>query len=319
MAQASKIKDENIIIQNKKSFWKQLIEQRQLLVLSVPFMILILVFHYFPIWGWLMAFKNYNPGLGFWKSPWVGMENFKAVFSDHDFFMAIRNTLAISSLKLIFNFTSAITLAILLNEVKNVVFKRTVQTISYLPYFISWVAAANIVFMSLSPEDGIVNVVLLKLGFIKEAIAFMGIKEYFWFITALSDVWKKVGWNAIIYLAAMTSIDPDMYESAAIDGAGRIRRIVSITIPCIMPTIKILLVLNIGWILNAGFEQIYLLGNSSVEEVARTIEIYVYNYALKYFRYSFGTAIGIFNSIVAIILVSISNSISKKIDGEGVL
>lgn len=319
MAQASKIKDENIMIQNKKSFWKQLIEQRQLLVLSVPFMILILVFHYFPIWGWLMAFKNYNPGLGFWKSPWVGMENFKAVFSDHDFFMAIRNTLAISSLKLIFNFTSAITLAILLNEVKNVVFKRTVQTISYLPYFISWVAAANIVFMSLSPEDGIVNVVLLKLGFIKEAIAFMGIKEYFWFITALSDVWKKVGWNAIIYLAAMTSIDPDMYESAAIDGAGRIRRIVSITIPCIMPTIKILLVLNIGWILNAGFEQIYLLGNSSVEEVARTIEIYVYNYALKYFRYSFGTAIGIFNSIVAIILVSISNSISKKIDGEGVL
>jgi putative aldouronate transport system permease protein len=319
MAQASKIKGENIIIQNKKSFWKQLIEQRQLLVLSVPFMILILVFHYFPIWGWLMAFKNYNPGLGFWKSPWVGMENFKAVFSDHDFYMAIRNTLAISSLKLIFNFTSAITLAILLNEVKNVVFKRTVQTISYLPYFISWVAAANIVFMSLSPEDGIVNVVLLKLGFIKEAIAFMGIKEYFWFITALSDVWKKVGWNAIIYLAAMTSIDPDMYESAAIDGAGRIRRIVSITIPCIMPTIKILLVLNIGWILNAGFEQIYLLGNSSVEEVARTIEIYVYNYALKYFRYSFGTAIGIFNSIVAIILVSISNTISKKIDGEGVL
>jgi putative aldouronate transport system permease protein len=319
MAQASKIKGENIIIQNKKSFWKQLIEQRQLLVLSVPFMILILVFHYFPIWGWLMAFKNYNPGLGFWKSPWVGMENFKAVFSDHDFFMAIRNTLAISSLKLIFNFTAAITLAILLNEVKNVVFKRTVQTISYLPYFISWVAAANIVFMSLSPEDGIVNVVLLKLGFIKEAIAFMGIKEYFWFITALSDVWKKVGWNAIIYLAAMTSIDPDMYESAAIDGAGRIRRIVSITIPCIMPTIKILLVLNIGWILNAGFEQIYLLGNSSVEEVARTIEIYVYNYALKYFRYSFGTAIGIFNSIVAIILVGISNTISKKIDGEGVL
>jgi putative aldouronate transport system permease protein len=319
MSQAAKLKEKDIIIENKKSFWKQLIEQRQLLVLSVPFMILIFVFHYLPIWGWLMAFKNYNPGLGFWKSPWVGMDNFKAVFSDHDFYMAIRNTLTISGLKLVFNFTSAITLAILLNEVKNVVFKRTVQTISYLPYFISWVAAANIVFMSLSPEDGIINVVLLKLGIIKEGIAFMGIKEYFWFITALSDVWKKVGWNAIIYLAAMTSIDPDMYESAAIDGAGRIRRIVSITIPCIMPTIKILLVLNIGWILNAGFEQIYLLGNSSVEEVARTIEIYVYNYALKYFRYSFGTAIGIFNSIVAIILVSISNSISKKIDGEGVL
>jgi putative aldouronate transport system permease protein len=308
-----------VVKTKKKSFWRLLIEQRQLLVLSVPFMIMVFVFHYVPIWGWLIAFKNYNPGLGFWESPWVGLDNFKAVFSDHDFFMAIRNTLAISSLKLIFNFLSAITLAILLNEVKNVVFKRTVQTISYLPYFISWVAAANIVFMSLSPEDGIVNILLLRLGLIKEAIPWMGIKQYFWWIVALSDVWKKVGWGAIIYLAAMTSIDPDLYESAAIDGAGRIRRIFAITLPSIMPTIKILLVLNIGWILNAGFEQVYLLGNASVEEVARTLEIYVYNYALKYFRYSFGTAIGIFNSVVAIVLVTISNAISKKIDGEGVL
>lgn len=303
----------------KKPFLKKLKDQRQLLVLSVPFMIVVLIFNYVPLWGWLLAFKNYNPGLGFLRSPWVGLKNFQDVFSDSDFYTALRNTLAISGLKLVFNFVSAIGLAVLLNEVRNLLFKRTVQTISYLPYFVSWVVAANIVFMSLSPEDGIVNHVLVTLGVIKEAVPFMGIKEYFWWVLAFSDVWKKVGWGAIIYLSAMTGIDPELYESAAIDGAGRIRKIFAITIPSIMPTIKILLVLNLGWILNAGFEQVYLLGNPSVDEVARTLEIYVYNYALKYFRYSFGTAIGIFNSVVAFMMITVANYVSKRIDGEGVL
>lgn len=302
-----------------KSFWSQLLQQRQLLVLSVPFIILVFIFHYVPIWGWLLAFKNYNPGLGFLESPWVGLDNFVEVFNDSNFYRALKNTLAISSLKLVFNFSSAIILAVLLNEVKNIVFKRTVQTISYLPYFVSWVVAANIVFMSLSPEDGIVNQVLIALGILKDPIPFMGMKEYFYWVVALSSVWKTVGYSAIIYLAAMTGIDPELYESADIDGAGRIRKIFAITIPSIMPTIKILLVLNIGWIMNAGFEQVYLLGNASVQEVSNTLEVYVYNYALKYFRYSFGTAIGIFNSIAAFLLITVSNFVSKKIDGEGVL
>lgn len=298
---------------------KTLKDQHQLLILSVPFMIIVFIFNYVPIWGWLLAFKNYKPGFSVLNSPWVGLQNFKEAFSDPNFYMAIRNTLAISGLKLVFGFISTIALAVMLNEVRNIFFKRTVQTISYLPYFISWVVAANIVFMTLSPDDGIVNAILLKLGLIKSSIPFMGMKEYFWWIVAISDVWKKVGWGAIIYLAAMTGIDPELYESAQIDGAGRFRRIFSITIPSIIPTIKILLILNIGWIMNAGFEQVFLLGSSSVDEVARTLEIYVYNYALKYFRFSYGTAIGIFNSIVAFILITVSNAISKKIDGEGVL
>lgn len=310
---------EQIVANKQRSFWRKLADQKQLLVLSIPFMLLIFVFNYVPIWGWLLAFKNYTPGTGIMSSPWVGLKNFKEVFADPDFFVALRNTLAISGLKLVFSFASAITLAVMLNEVKNVLFKRTVQTISYLPYFVSWVVAANIVFMSLSPDDGIINQVLVWLHLIKEPIAFMGLKQYFWMIAALSNVWKTVGYSAIIYLAAMTSIDPSLYESAAIDGAGRMRRIFSITIPSIMPTIKILLILNIGWIMTSGFEQIFLLGNASVEEVSRTIEIYVYNYALKYFRYSFGTAIGIFNSLISLILVLVANAISKKIDGEGVI
>lgn len=262
---------------------------------------------------------NYNPGIGLAKSPWVGLDNFKELFKDYNFYRALKNTLAVSSLRLVFNFFSAITLAVMLNEVKNMIFKRTVQTISYLPYFVSWVVAANIVYMSLSPEDGIINQVLMTLKLTESPIPFMGVKNYFYMIVALSSVWKTVGYNAIIYLSAMTAIDPELYESASIDGAGRMRKIFAITIPSIMPTIKILLILNIGWLMNAGFEQLFLLGNASVHEVATTLEIYVYNYALKYFRYSYGTAIGVFNSAVAFILITVANLVSKKIDGEGVL
>ena len=303
----------------KGTLLRKLIEQRQLVVLSVPFMILVFTFSYVPLWGWLMAFKDYKPGVyTVLNAPWVGLKNFQELFSDSYFYLALRNTLGISSLKLVFSFVSAITLAVLLNEVKIKVFKRTVQTISYLPHFISWVVAANIVFMSLSPDGGIVNTVLVNLGLVKESVPFMGMKEYFWLIVALSNVWKDVGWGAIIYLSAMAGIDPCLYESAAIDGAGRLKRIFHITIPSIAPTIKILLVLNIGWMLYSGFEQVYLLGNSSVDEVARTLEIYVYNYAMKYFRYSYGTAIGIFNSVVSFILITIANRVSKRVDGEGI-
>lgn len=303
----------------KSTFMQKLIEQRQLVILSVPFMILVIIFCYVPLWGWLMAFKEYKPGVNtILSAPWIGLDNFKELFSDSYFYLALRNTLAISFLKLVFGFVSAITLAVLLNEVKAKVFKRTVQTISYLPHFVSWVVAANIVFMSLSPDGGIVNTILVNLGLIKESVPFMGMKEYFWVILALSNVWKDVGWGAIIYLSAMSGIDPSLYESAAIDGAGRLKRIFFITIPSIAPTIKILLVLNIGWILNSGFEQVYLLGNSSVDEVARTLEIYVYNYSMKYFRFSYGTAIGIFNSVVSFILITIANKVSKKVDGEGI-
>lgn len=303
----------------KNTFIKKLKEQRQLLVLSVPFMLIVIIFSYVPLWGWLMAFKQYKPGVNtVLSAPWIGLDNFKELFTDSYFFLAIRNTLAISSMKLVFGFASAITLAVLLNEVKIKVFKRSVQTISYLPHFVSWVVAANIVFMSLSPDGGIINTVLIKIGLIEESVPFMGMKEYFWLIIALSNVWKDVGWGAIIYLSAMSGIDPNLYEAAAIDGAGRVKRIFNVTLPSIAPTIKILLVLNIGWILNAGFEQVFLLGNSSVDEVARTLEIYVYNYAMKYFRYSYGTAIGIFNSAVSFTLITIANRVSKKVDGEGI-
>jgi len=309
----------DLIYENRRTFWQKIKMQRQLVIMSVPFMLMIFIFSYTPLIGWYMAFTDYKPGVtGILNAPFIGLAHFKELFTDSYFYTSLRNTLAISSLKLIFNFVSTISLAVMLNEVKNQVFKRTVQTISYLPHFVSWVVAANLIFTSLSPESGIVNTILLKLGIVKEPVPFMGMKEYFWWILALSNVWKEVGWGAIIYLSAMTGIDPDLYDAAAVDGAGRIMRIFTVTLPSIAPTIKLLLVLNIGSILNAGFEQVFLMTNPSVDEVGRTLQIYVYNYAMKYFRFAYGTAIGIFNSVVSFTLINISNSISKKIDGEGI-
>ncbi len=309
----------DLIYENRRTFWQKIKMQRQLVIMSVPFMLMVFIFSYTPLIGWYMAFTDYKPGVtGILNAPFIGLAHFKELFTDSYFYTSLRNTLAISSLKLIFNFVSTISLAVMLNEVKNQVFKRTVQTISYLPHFVSWVVAANLIFTSLSPESGIVNTILLKLGIVKEPVPFMGMKEYFWWILALSNVWKEVGWGAIIYLSAMTGIDPDLYDAAAVDGAGRILRIFTVTLPSIAPTIKLLLVLNIGSILNAGFEQVFLMTNPSVDEVGRTLQIYVYNYAMKYFRFAYGTAIGIFNSVVSFTLINISNSISKKIDGEGI-
>ena len=306
------------VFKKKEPLIKILIKQRQLLVLILPSMLFVLVFNYLPIWGWIMAIQKFIPGKGIFGSPFVGIANFVEAFTDSNFLSAIKNTLLTSVLKISTSFVSAILLALMLNEVRSRFFKRTVQTISYLPYFISWVVAVSIVYMALSPSDGIVNIALRKLGIIKEPIAFMGEARYFYGVVALSNVWKNVGWNAIIYLAAMSGIDPELYEAAAIDGAGRLRRISAVTLPCIMTTIKLLLVLNIGYLMNAGFEQVYLLSNPSNIDASRTIDVYIYTYALKSGRLSYGTAIGIFNSTVAIFLISVSNSISKKIDGYGI-
>jgi putative aldouronate transport system permease protein len=301
----------------KKSFFRLAVEQRQLLVLTVPFMALVFVFNYMPIWGWLMAFQNYTPAKGIWRSKWVGLNNFTEAFADKSFINAITNTLNISFLRIGLGFFTAILLALMLNEVRNIKFKRVVQTISYLPYFISWVVASSIVYMTLSPS-GVLNELMIKLGLVEKGISFMGDPKYFYGVVGISHVWKNVGWNAIVYLAAMAGIDQELYEAASIDGAGRMRRVWAITLPGILPTIKVLLVLAIGTLMSASFEHIYLLSNPSNISASRTIEVYVYISAMRAGRFSYGTAIGIFNSAVAITLIMISNWVSKRVDGVGI-
>ena len=301
----------------KKSFFRRAYEQRQLLVLTVPFLLLVFVFNYMPIWGWLMAFQNFSPAKGVLNSKWVGLANFREAFTDPNFFNAITNSFSISFLRIMLGFVSAIILALMLNEVRNIIFKRAVQTISYLPYFISWVVASSIVYMTLSPTC-IINDILMGLGISGAPIRFMGEPRFFYGVAGLSHVWKNVGWNAIIYLAAMTGVDQELYEAAAVDGAGRLRRIWSVTLPSIMPTIKILLVLAIGTLMTMSFEHIYLLSNPSNISASRTLEVYVYVYAMRGGRFSYGTAIGMFNSTISITLIMLSNWVSKRIDGYGI-
>ncbi|OPH46556.1 protein lplB [Paenibacillus ferrarius] len=296
--------------------WKTIKNQKQLILMSFPIMIYILIFNYVPIWGWLMAFQNYRPALKFSQQQWVGLKQFKFLVQDDTFLTVLRNTLAMSMINLVLGFATAIILALLLNEIKVRFWKRSIQTISYLPHFLSWIIAAGIVATSLSVDDGIINQLLMKLHLINEPVMWLSQGKYFWGIVGLSNVWKEVGWNTIIYLAAITSIDPSLYESAGIDGANRYQKILYVTLPGIKSTFIILLIMNIGHILDAGFEIQYLLGNGLIVDWSQTIDIFVLKYGIALGNYSLATAAGIFKTVVSIVLILIANSTAKRLGEE---
>lgn len=298
-----------------KITWKEVKRQKFLLLWAAIFVIYGIVFYYLPLGGWIMAFQNYKPKDGFLHSAFVGLDKFKFLFSDAAFLKVIRNTLAMGVLNLVATFVMAILFAILLNEVRSKIGKKTVQTISYLPHFLSWIIVTGILHDALS-TTGIINELLLKLNIIDKAINFFANPGYFWPIVAFANVWKETGWNAIIYLSAITSIDPCLYEAAAIDGAGRWAKIKYITLPGIKSTIMILLLMNVGNVLNAGFEVQYLLGNGLVKSVSETIDIYVLKWGISQNDYSLGTAAGIFKSLVSILLIVVANQMAKRAGEE---
>lgn len=287
-------------------------------MMVIIFVVWVIIFRYVPLWGWLMAFQDYKPWKSITDQQWVGLKQFIELFKDVDFYRSMRNTLAMSFLGLAFGFPIPIMLALLINEIKHPRFKRTVQTISYLPHFVSWVVIASIVFRMLSPL-GIVNEVLIRLGIIDNAIAFMGEPAYFWWIVVFTDLWKEMGWNSIVYLAAMAGVSPELHEAAIIDGAGRFKRMWYVTIPGIMPTIVVLLVLSIGNIINIGFERQFLLRTASTRDVADVIDLYILNYGIGTGRFSFGTAAGVFKSVVSLSLLTIANWLSRRTTGYKVI
>lgn len=293
-------------------FFKRCMQQHALLVMTVPFLIWLFIFKYMPIWGWTIAFQNYKPAKSFSQQEWAGFKHFSFLFEDERFLRVLRNTLAMSGINLVLGFVTAIALALLLNEIRVVLFKRVVQTISYLPHFISWVVAAGIVQTTLSP-DGIINELLMKFGWIKEEILFLGIGKYFWGIFGTATVWKDVGWNTIVYLAAMTMIDPAQYEAAEIDGAGRFQRMWNITLPGIKSVIVVLLIMNIGYLMESGFEPQYLLGNGMNIDYSENLDIFVLKYGIAQGNFSLSIAAGMFKTIVSFILLFIANNISKKL------
>ncbi|GBF72895.1 sugar ABC transporter permease [Paenibacillus sp. 598K] len=300
-------------------FFRILLQQRYLYLMSLPFVIWVFVFSYLPLWGWTMAFQKFKPGRSFFEQEWVGFEHFVTLFSDERFYLVLRNTLAMSFMGLIAGFTVPILLAVLLNEVRQQVVKRFVQTISYLPHFVSWVVVAGIITKMLSTDNGVVNDVLLFLGVINEPIQFMAKGNWFWSIVTAADVWKESGWNAIIYLAAIAGIGPELYEAAKVDGASRIQQIWHVTLPGIRTTIIVLLIMSIGHLISIGFERQFLLGNNLVRDYSEVLDLYALNYGLGMGRFSFGTAINMFNSMVSILLLFIANGTFKRLTKESIM
>lgn len=290
--------------------------QRQLLIMSVPIILYVILFSYVPLWGWTMAFQNFRPAKSFQNQEWVGLRWFKFLFSDPVFLQTVRNTVMMSLINTTLGFISAIAFALLLNELKNISFKRLVQTVSYLPHFLSWVIVTGLVSTMLSVEDGALNNLLMYLQLIDEPILWLSEPNYFWGVVGGTYVWKELGWNTIIYLAAISGIDPTLYEAAEIDGCNRWQKMLHITLPSIKPTIIILLIMSVGHILDAGFEMQYLLRNGLVQDVSDTIDIYVLMYGLQRSNYSLATAAGLFKNVVNISLIFLANEFAKRAGEE---
>lgn len=305
----------------RRKVLNRIAEQKYLYLLMLPGFLWAVFFAYAPMYGLYMAFVNYQPNLGsfwtsFFTSDFVGFHWFEFFFTSGDFYIIHRNTIVSSLLTLFFAFPAPILIALILNEVKHALFKKTVQTVSYLPHFISWVIAANIIVTLLS-SDGIINKILQFLQITDESILFMQEGKYFWFIMAISNTWKDMGYNSIIFLAAISAINPELYEAAKVDGAGRLKQAIYITLPALKPTIIILLILSVGNILNTGFDQYYLLGNELNRNFSDVIDTYSFRFGLQNGMFSYAAAVGLFKSVVAFILVLIVNYSSKKLNGNG--
>lgn len=297
----------------RTSLLRRLLAQRHIQMMALLGLAWMIVFNYIPMYGIIIAFKEFNIVKSISSAPWVGLEHFKEFFAADDFWIVMKNTLGISFLKLFIGFPLPILFALFLNEVRSIRYKKLVQTISYLPHFLSWVILGGILTNWLA-DVGIINNILMGLGLIREPISYLAEPSYFWGIVVTSDIWKELGWSAIIYLAAVASISPEMYEAATIDGAGRFQKMWYITLPSIKATISILFILAVGGVLNSNFDQILVLRNTLNESASNVIDIYVYHTGMLNGRYSYSTAVGLFKSVIALILLLVANKVTKKLN-----
>jgi putative aldouronate transport system permease protein len=297
-----------------KSLLRTIWKYKALYLISLPGIIYFIIFKYIPLLGSVIAFQEYNIFDGFTGSKWVGLEHFQRMFAHYDFLNILNNTLLIGLYDLVLAFPAPIVLALLLNELRLVLYKRVLQTVVYMPHFLSWVIVSGIAIGILSPSTGAVNHFLVWLGF--EPVYFLG--EESWIRTVLigSGIWRDSGYGTIIYLAALAGINPDLYEAAEVDGAGRWRQTISITIPALMPTIMILFLLHIGKFLDFGFERVYVFLNPLNKENGEILDTYIYQAGLLGQQFSYTTAIGLFKSVVGLLMIVIGNLISKKTTGE---
>lgn len=303
-------------VKKKNRAFVEIIKDWDLYLLLVPGLLFLAIFKYTPMSGLIISFKDFNIFSGISESPWVGLKHFKRLFVNDQFLSVLSNTLIISVMKLIFLFPAPIVLAILLNEVRKLAFKRVVQSVIYLPHFISWVIVGGLFINMFSVNGGIINAVIVKLG--GDPIPFFMHAGYFRPLLVLSEGWREVGWGTIIYLAAIAGVDPQLYEAAKMDGANKLKQMLHVTLPGLIPTITLMFILKMGQLLEAGTEQILVMYNPVVYSVADTIGTYVYRVGIGTSDYSFSTAVGFFESVTAFLLVILGNSLCKKYLGRSI-
>lgn len=299
----------------RKRWFKLFIRQKYLFLMLLPCLLWYVIFHYVPMYGLIIAFKEYDFMAGILGSQWVGLQYFKQFFENPYLWRILKNTFVISINSLVWGFPVPIIFALLLNELGSLKYKKIVQTVTYLPHFISVVIMVGLLKQLTSPTTGVINAAVTALG--SEPINFFMEKSWFVPLYVLSGIWSDFGWGAIVYIAAIAGISPELYEAATVDGAGRFRRVWHITIPGIMPTVIVLFILRMGNVLNVGYEKILLMYNEGIYETADVISTYVYRNGIRNANYSFGTAVGLLNSVVALILIVITNYISNKVSDVG--
>jgi putative aldouronate transport system permease protein len=329
MKKLEKIKQERIIKKQTKEyieslnpmskkqkfmeFMNTIYKHKFFYLILIPAIVLLIIFAYRPMYGIVIAFKNFSPRKGIMGSPWVGLENFERIFDLDMFWQAFKNTIVINLLKLIFGFPLSILLAIMINAVKNKIFKNTVQTLVYLPHFVSWVVVAGIIFALFDERSG--SLYKLLSGVVDLNI--FGDGKQFVTMLVVSDIWKEVGWGAIIYLAALSGVSEDLYEASELDGANKIQQLFNVTIPQILPTISIMLILRVGGLIGGGFDQIYNLYNSTVYEYADVLDTFIYRYGIGDGEFEVGTAVGLFSNVINIALLLGANKIVEIINKAG--
>lgn len=302
--------------QGALSIWRTFRKDLFLYLLILPGVVYFLIFKYVPMWGVLISFQDYSAYLGFFHSDWVGLAHFERFFTNPDFFMLFRNTMMINLLNLVFFFPLPIVLSLMMNEIRQQWFKKIIQSIVYLPHFLSWVIIVGISFLMLSKSEGVVNHLLEFAGF--ERIDFLTEPGIFWMVLTIQSIWKEVGWGTVIFLAAIAGVDVQLYEAARMDGAGRLRQMWHVTLPAIRNVIVTLLILRIGHMMDVGFEQVYLMMNGAVADVAEVFDTYVYRVGILQGEFSFSTAVGLFKSVIGLLLVIGANRLAKLLGEEGV-
>ncbi len=300
-----------------RKLFQRILKNRWLYLLALPGIAYYILFKYVPMWGLLIAFKKYSPALGFFRSSWIGLDNFKEFFTNPDFFMLFRNTFMIAFNNLVFFFPLPIILALMLNSVVSQHYKRIVQTITYMPHFLSWVIIASLTYVMLTTEGGIISD--LVYGFTGQRIPFLTDPRYFRSMIVIQSIWKETGWGTIIFLAALSNVDPQLYDAAHVDGANGWQRMIYITLPAISGTIVTLLILRLGHFLDTGFTQLFLMINALNREVGEVFDTYVYRIGIAGGRYSYTAAVGMFKSIVGLILVITSDRLAKTAGSDGIL